>query len=54
MEWFHIDGDNKRLYFRNIERKSDDEEFEEIVSALKRKDCKFENSIMGPDCNLIR
>lgn len=54
MEWFHIDGDNKRLYFRNIERKSDEKEFEEIVSALKREDCRFENNIMGPDCDLIR
>lgn len=53
MKAFHTEGDLSRLYFTYYERRSDDEEFEEIISVLKRNRCRFEEPMMGPDCDLI-
>jgi len=53
MKAFHMDGDSVRLYFTNFENRPDDEEFEEIVSILKKNKCIFGETIMGPDCDLI-
>ena len=53
MESFHLGDDRKRLYFRNLERRSDDEEYAEIVSILKEKGCIIGNAVMGPDCDLV-
>ena len=53
MESFYLGDDRKRLYFRNLERRSDDEEYAEIVSILKGKGCIIGNAVMGPDCDLV-
>ncbi len=34
METFRMDGDNNRIYFRNLNRVSDDEEYENIMDVL--------------------
>lgn len=54
MEAFYIDKDRKRLYFKNYERRPDDEEFEEVVSILKNNNCEFMKNLMGPDCDIYR
>lgn len=50
---FHLNGVSNRLYFTNYERKSENEEFEEIVSVLKKNGCKLGKPYIGPDCDLI-
>lgn len=53
MKGIHIGDDLKRLYFTNYDRRPDEEEFEEVVSILKRNNCKFIETKMGPDCDLL-
>ena len=52
MKPIHNNGDNKRLYFTNYERRSDDEEYLEIVSILKKYNYTINETIIGPDCDL--
>ncbi len=54
MEAFYIGKDRKRLYFKNYERRPDDEEFEEVVSILKNNNCEFMKNLVGPDCDICR
>lgn len=54
MKAFHMDGDSIRLFFANFENRPDDEEFEEIMSILKKNDCVIEEKLMGPDCNIVQ
>ena len=37
----------------NYENRPDDEEFEEIMSILKENNCTIDETLMGPDCDLI-
>ena len=37
METFRMAGDNNRLYFKNYERRPDDEEFAEVMKILKEE-----------------
>ena len=52
MKPIHHNGDNKRLYFTNYERRSDDEEYLEIVSILKKNNYTINRTMIGPDCDL--
>ena len=52
MKPIHHNGDNKRLYFTNYERRSDDEEYLEIVSILKKYNYTINRTMIGPDCDL--
>lgn len=52
MKPIHLNGDNKRLYFTNYERRSDVEEYLEIVSILKKYNYTINETIIGPDCDL--
>lgn len=54
MEALYIGKDRKRLYFKNYERRPDDEEFEEVVSILKNNNCEFMKNLMGPDSDIYR
>lgn len=47
-------GNSVRLYFKNYENRPDDEEFEEIISILKKNNCVFGETLMGPNCDLIQ
>lgn len=53
MEAFRMDGDDNRLYFRNSERISDDEEYEQVMSYLSEAGCEIGEPKMAPDCDLI-
>lgn len=48
-----MDNDDKRMYFRNIERRSDEEEFQEIMAILKQSSCTIGKTDICPDCNMI-
>ena len=37
METFRMNGDNNRLYIKNFEKRSDDEEFAEVMKILKEE-----------------
>ena len=37
METFRLAGDNNRLYFKNFDRRPDDEEFAEVMKILKEE-----------------
>lgn len=52
METIRLAGDDKRLYFKNYERRSDEEEFCEVMHILAYNGCEFREKIMGPDCDL--
>lgn len=49
METFRMDGDNNRLYFRNPDRVSDDEEYEQVMSYLKEAGCEIGEPKIAPD-----
>ncbi len=53
MRTLHIGDDYKRLYFTNFDKRSDDEEYEEIMAVLKSANCQILNKTIGPDCDLI-
>ncbi|MCQ4638657.1 hypothetical protein NE619_18175 [Anaerovorax odorimutans] len=53
MKSFYLDNDMSHLYFANCEKRSDEEEYEEIMSILRNANCKIGKSIMGPDCDVI-
>lgn len=52
MKGFHIEGDPARLDFTNYDLRSDEEEFNEIMSILKKHNMKQLDYIMGPDCDM--
>ena len=53
MKTFQLPEDEQRLYFRNFDRKSDDEEFENIIRILRNANCWLGEPTMGPDADLI-
>ena len=44
-------GDNNRLYFKNYDRRPDDEEFAEIVKILKEEGTIISDKYIAPDCD---
>jgi len=53
METFRISGDEKHLYFKNLDRRSGKEEFNDVMDVLTRSGCQIINRIVGPDCILL-
>jgi len=53
MQTFRLDGDYTHLYFRNPERRSDQEELVEIMRILTGSGFVIQKKIMGPDCDLF-
>ena len=54
METFRITGDDKHLYFKNLEKRSGQEEFRQVMDVLTRNECQIINRITGPDCTLFQ
>lgn len=54
MQTFRMDGDNNRLYFKNYERRSDEEELQEIMSILKSVNCDIGERYLAPDCDIYK
>jgi len=54
METFRIAGDDKHLYFKNLEKKSGQEEFRKVMDVLTCNECQIINRISGPDCTLFQ
>lgn len=52
MQTYRIDGDKKHLYFKNIERRSDKEEFSEVMKILHENEAIILDRLVGPDCTL--
>ena len=52
MQTFRLDGDNKHLYFRNLERRSDREELAEIIQIVTDNGFEIKDKLMEPDCDL--
>lgn len=48
-----MDGDNNRIYFRNLNRVSDDEEYENIMDILENSGCDIGDTLTGPDCDIV-
>ena len=44
-------GDNNRLYFKNYERRPDDEEFAEVMKILKEEGAIISDKYIAPDCD---
>lgn len=53
MQTFHVNGDNKRFYFRNLNGLSDDEEFKGIMAILMGAGCKIGEPETAPNCDII-
>lgn len=51
MEIFRMAGDNNRLYFKNYERRPDDEEFAEVMKILKEEGAIISDKYIAPDCD---
>ena len=51
METFRMAGDNNRLYFKNYERRPDDEEFAEVMKILKEEGAIISDKYIAPDCD---
>ena len=54
METFRITGDDKHLYFKNLEKITGQEEFRNVIDVLTRNECQIINRITGPDCTLFQ
>lgn len=54
MESLYMQGDDKRLYFRNYNRIPDEEEYKMIMQCLKNAECVILDKKMGPYCDIIR
>ena len=44
-------GDNNRLYFKNFDRRPDDEEFAEVMKILKEEGAIISDKYIAPDCD---
>ena len=53
MQTFHVNGDNNRFYFRNLNGISDDEEFKSIMAILKGAGCKIGEQKIAPYCDIV-
>lgn len=51
METFRLAGDNNRLYFKNFDRRPDDEEFAEVMKILKEEGAIISDKYIAPDCD---
>ena len=47
MQTYRIDGDKKHLYFKNIERRSDKEEFSEVMKILHENEAIILDRLAG-------
>lgn len=54
METFRLTGDNNRLYFKNYDRRPDDEEFAEVMKILKEEGAIISDKYIAPDCDWYR
>lgn len=54
MQTFRMNGDEKHLYFKNLEHMSDREELAEVMKILHNNECVIIDRIMGPDCTLYQ
>ena len=54
MQTFRMNGDEKHLYFKNLEHMSDREELVEVMKILHDNECVIIDRIMGPDCTLYQ
>ena len=52
METFRLTGDDRHLYFRNLERLSGREELASVMKILNANGCQIADRIVGPDCTL--
>lgn len=53
MKAFQVTGDSKRIYFKNYDRISVEQEFDNLVSELKEIGCIVYDKIMGPSEDLL-
>ena len=53
MEAFKIAGDEKHLYFRNIDGMNKREKLNNVMSVLISRDCQITHRTVGNDCTLI-
>ena len=53
MKSFFMPGDENRLYFRNLNKISDEQEYKMVMHCLKNADCEIGDKIVGPDCDII-
>ena len=51
METFRLAGDNNRLYFKNYDRRPDDEEFAEVMQILKEEGAIISDKYIAPNCD---
>ena len=51
METFRLASDNNRLYFKNYEKRLDDEEFTEVMKILKEEGAIISDKYIAPDCD---
>ena len=51
METFRLAGDNNRLYFKNFDKRPDDEEFAEVMKILKEEGAIISDKYIAPDCD---
>ena len=47
MKAFQIGGDEKRIYFQNYERRSGEEELEELIDVLQKAGCQVGTRVMA-------
>lgn len=45
-------GDNNRLYFKNYERRPDDEEFAEVMKIVKEEGAIISDKYIALDCGI--
>lgn len=53
MKAFQVTGDSKRIYFKNYDRISVEQEFDNLVSEFKEIGCIVFDKIMGPSEDLL-
>lgn len=49
METLRLNGENNKLYFKNYDNRSDEEEFREVMSMLKSAGCIIGKRIIAAD-----
>lgn len=53
MQGFHINGDKKRLYFRNDGHLSDEEEYARVMTVLRHENTVIGETKVMPYCDII-
>lgn len=54
METFRLAGENNRLYFRNFDRRPDNEERAEVMKILIQEGAIISDKYIAPDCDWYR